>query len=68
MFYSTPQIRRGIGSANRVGTNNDEAFSNDGLTLEVFKRARDLPHFCSTVEQLNYHFCSVVKLNNAATW
>jgi hypothetical protein len=30
----------GVSDKNSVGTNNDEVFSNDGLTLEVFKRAR----------------------------
>jgi hypothetical protein len=49
-----------------VGTNDDEVFSNDGLPLEVFKRARELPRFFTTVEQLNNHFCNVVKLSNAA--
>ena len=34
------KLRRGIGSANSMGTNDDEVFSNDGLTLEVFKKAR----------------------------
>jgi hypothetical protein len=60
------KLCRGIGSANSVDTNNNEVFSNDGLTLEVFKRARELPRFCTTVEQLNNHFCNIVKLNNAA--
>jgi hypothetical protein len=49
-----------------VGTNDDEVFSNDGLTLEVLKRAIEFPRFCETVEQLNNHFCNVVKVNNGA--
>jgi hypothetical protein len=44
-----------------MDTNDDEVFSNDGLTLEVFKRARELPRFCTTVEELNNHFHNVVK-------
>jgi hypothetical protein len=49
-FTQHHKLRRGIGSANSVGTNDDEVFSNDGLTLEVFKRARELPRFCTTVD------------------
>ena len=60
-FTQHHKLRRGIGSANSMGTNDDEVFSNDGLTLEVFKRARELPRFCTTVEELNNHFHNVVK-------
>ncbi len=49
-----------------MDTQEDEVLSNDGLTLEVFKRARELPCFCLTLEELNIHFCNVVKLNNAS--
>ena len=65
-FTQHHKLRRGIGSANSMGTNDDEVFSNDGLTFEVFKKARELPRFCTTLEQLNNHFRNVVKLNNAA--
>jgi hypothetical protein len=49
-----------------MDTQEDEVLSNDGLTLEVFKRARELPCFCMTLEELNIHFCNFVKLNNAS--
>jgi hypothetical protein len=65
-IINSDAFRRGIGSANSMGTNDDEVFSYDGLALEVFERARELPCFCTTVEQLNNHFRNVVKLNNAA--
>ena len=65
-FTQQHKLFRTLGSANSVDTQEDEVLSNDGLTLEVFKRARELPHFCMTLEELNVHFCNVVKLNNAS--
>ncbi len=49
-----------------MDTQEDEVLSNDGLTLEVFKRARELPRFSRTLEELNIHFCNFVKLSNAS--
>ena len=65
-FSQSHKLRRGgSGGANSVD-NDDEVGSNDGLTLDVFKKARELPRFCLTIDQLNNHFRNVVKLNNAA--
>jgi hypothetical protein len=43
----------------------DEVSSNDGFTLEVFKKARALPRFCKTLEDMKKHFSNIVKINNA---
>ena len=64
-FSQQHKLRRGIGGANSVD-NDDEVCSNDGLTTDVFKKARELPRFCLTIDQLNNHFRNVVKINNAA--
>jgi hypothetical protein len=65
-FTQKHKLCRTSGSAYSVDTQEDEVLSSDGLTLEVFKRARVLPCFCTTLEELNIHFCNVVKLNNAS--
>ncbi len=49
-----------------MDTQEDELLSNDGLTLEVFMRARELPCIYTTLGELNIHFSNVVKLNNAS--
>ena len=64
-FTQQHKIHRSGTSVNSV--DNDDVISNDGLTLDVFRRAvRELPQFCATVDQFNNHFCNVKKMNNAS--
>lgn len=66
-FRQFTQQHKISGSGTSVNSADDDVISNDGLTLDVFRRAvREMSRFCSTVDQLNNHFCNVKKMNNAA--
>lgn len=59
------KLRRSTSGSVSENSADDEVSSNDGLTLEVFKRARALPRFCKTLDDIHKHFSNIVKLNNA---
>jgi len=60
------KLRRSSGSQNSGADDSvdDDVSSNDGLTLQVFMRARGLPRFCKTLDEISNHFSSITKMNN----
>jgi len=60
------KLRRSSGSVNSGADDSvdDDVSSNDGLTLQVFMRARGLPRFCKTLDEISNHFSSITKMNN----